>query len=401
MKFPLHPACAAWPEIPPEALHELADDIRANGLREPITLTPDGLLLDGRNRMLACELADVEPDTIVYAGDPVAFSLSKNKHRRHMSRDQIALAMGALVTTTQGRPSKEKVANATFSVADAATVSGLREDEIKSATTVVRDGTEDEIAAVKSGKAKLRKTADAVRARKAPSSDVRATIPSASPVTPAPVEPRTTAPSEIVNFVLGYEARRPGFPGAAGIAEALQIDIDAATAGLSLAIEARFAGTMPPVQFTEAQKKHVDAFEEALKRRYYKLTGAKERELQQAQQQVFSEINEKVERQVGWMRQFATDKLHGWAEAHGMFEVAEWRLLNMAIQVNASDETRHKAAQLLNERAYLATGGKMGTIDAISRAKLTYAEAMAEKAAKAKATREANKAKGSTPEARP
>ena len=75
-----------------------------------------------------------------------------------------------------------------------------------------------------------------------------------------------------------------------------------------------------------------------------------------------------------------------------MFEVAEWRLLNMAIKSNASDETRHKAGQLLNERAFLATGGKMGTIDDIERAKRTRAEAVAERAAKAKATREANKA---------
>lgn len=69
MKYQLHPACAAWPEMSPEALCELAADISANELHEPITMTPDGLLLDGRNRALACELAGVEPATVVYAGD--------------------------------------------------------------------------------------------------------------------------------------------------------------------------------------------------------------------------------------------------------------------------------------------------------------------------------------------
>ena len=48
MKYELHPACKAWPEMLAPELAELADDIRDNGLREPITLTPDDLLLDGR-----------------------------------------------------------------------------------------------------------------------------------------------------------------------------------------------------------------------------------------------------------------------------------------------------------------------------------------------------------------
>ena len=69
MKYRLHPACSAWPEMHPGELRELAADIKANGLHEPLTLTPDGLLLDGRNRMLACEMAGVEPATVVYAGD--------------------------------------------------------------------------------------------------------------------------------------------------------------------------------------------------------------------------------------------------------------------------------------------------------------------------------------------
>jgi hypothetical protein len=37
--------------------------------------------LDGRNRAEACERAGVEPTTVTYDGDPVLFSLSKNKHR--------------------------------------------------------------------------------------------------------------------------------------------------------------------------------------------------------------------------------------------------------------------------------------------------------------------------------
>jgi hypothetical protein len=81
---------------------ELRDDIAARGLRDPITLTPDGLLLDGRNRALACVMAGVEPDTVVYDGDPWLFSLSRNKHRRHLTVDEIAMVAAQMVTTSRG-----------------------------------------------------------------------------------------------------------------------------------------------------------------------------------------------------------------------------------------------------------------------------------------------------------
>jgi hypothetical protein len=99
MKYPLHPACACWPEMSPKDLAELADDIAANGLREAITVTPAGELLDGRNRALASEMAGVEiPDDkiVVYDGDPWLFSISKNARRRHMTTEAIALVVAAM-----------------------------------------------------------------------------------------------------------------------------------------------------------------------------------------------------------------------------------------------------------------------------------------------------------------
>jgi uncharacterized protein YkuJ len=173
MNTELHPACAVWPQMSDAELDSLAADIKANGLHDPLTLTPDNKLLDGRNRMLACERAGVTPATVVYAGDPVLFSLSKNKQRRHMSVDQIALVAAALVTTTQGRPNKINSSNELFSVADAAAASGVSETAIKSANAVLREGSADEIAAIKSGAAKLRATADAVRQRNKPAAPPR------------------------------------------------------------------------------------------------------------------------------------------------------------------------------------------------------------------------------------
>ena len=155
----------------PEELHELADDVTANGLRDPVTLTPDGLLLDGRNRALACQMADVETATTIFDGDPWLFSLSRNKHRRHMTTDQIALIAAELATRTVGNPNIAIASNEAIGNAEAAKAAGVPETAIDSAKVVLRHGTPEEMEAVKSGKAKLRKTADGVRARRRASAE--------------------------------------------------------------------------------------------------------------------------------------------------------------------------------------------------------------------------------------
>jgi 16S rRNA G966 N2-methylase RsmD len=84
-----------------DELRELADDIRANGLHEPLWLYDDPelgiVLLDGRNRRAACELAGVEPTTRRYVGDdPITFSISQNMKRRHLTAGQkAAMAVAA------------------------------------------------------------------------------------------------------------------------------------------------------------------------------------------------------------------------------------------------------------------------------------------------------------------
>ena len=59
MTYPVHPAAELFPKMDAEALQALADDIREHGQREPVILY-HGAVLDGRNRLRACELAGVE-----------------------------------------------------------------------------------------------------------------------------------------------------------------------------------------------------------------------------------------------------------------------------------------------------------------------------------------------------
>ena len=98
-----HPAASFWPMLPEPDLRRLADDIQANGLRHPIVLDQDGLILDGRNRYAACKIAGVEPLFETYDGaDPVAYILSANNERRHLSLPQRAAAT-ALTLAQDGR----------------------------------------------------------------------------------------------------------------------------------------------------------------------------------------------------------------------------------------------------------------------------------------------------------
>ena len=47
---------------------ELAESIKANGLRNPIVVTPDGLILDGRNRWRACQRVGISANALTVTG---------------------------------------------------------------------------------------------------------------------------------------------------------------------------------------------------------------------------------------------------------------------------------------------------------------------------------------------
>jgi ParB-like chromosome segregation protein Spo0J len=119
MSWPVHRAASVFPMLSDEELRELADDIARHGLLEPLWLYDDPdegrVLLDGRNRLRACELADVEPTTRLYTGtDPIGFVVSENVRRRHLSAGQLgllALDLEQLYAESNrpGRPRKDEI----------------------------------------------------------------------------------------------------------------------------------------------------------------------------------------------------------------------------------------------------------------------------------------------------
>lgn len=101
--FPVHPAAAMFPMLAPEELEDLAADIREQGLLQAVVLDANRQLIDGRNRLAACAVAEVEPHyaTLPPGVDPVAYILSLNVQRRHLNQSQRAMAvvLGAEVST--------------------------------------------------------------------------------------------------------------------------------------------------------------------------------------------------------------------------------------------------------------------------------------------------------------
>jgi hypothetical protein len=92
-----HPVAEFFPMMADAELDELAADIRARGLNHPI-MVQNGVLLDGRNRLRACELASVQPQFQEWtsSADPREWIISVNWHRRHLNESQRALVAARL-----------------------------------------------------------------------------------------------------------------------------------------------------------------------------------------------------------------------------------------------------------------------------------------------------------------
>jgi ParB-like chromosome segregation protein Spo0J len=100
-----HPLANIFPLLTGEEFAGMVADIEQKGLIENIILTPDRLILEGRNRYRACLEAGVDPK-FETTREPqeswLSFIISKNVHRRHLTASQRAAVAAELVTTALG-----------------------------------------------------------------------------------------------------------------------------------------------------------------------------------------------------------------------------------------------------------------------------------------------------------
>lgn len=86
----IHPAAEMFPLMTDEEMAGLVEDVTAHGFTTPIAVQ-DGLVLDGRNRLIASWLSGVRIETRIAETDsPTQFAISENLHRRHLTNGQRA-----------------------------------------------------------------------------------------------------------------------------------------------------------------------------------------------------------------------------------------------------------------------------------------------------------------------
>jgi hypothetical protein len=92
----IHPLAEIFEMLSEADLADLAADIKAHGQKLPILVVDGGILIDGRNRLRACEIAEVEPLVRTLdpseIPDPLAFVISINAKRRKSNAGQLAMA---------------------------------------------------------------------------------------------------------------------------------------------------------------------------------------------------------------------------------------------------------------------------------------------------------------------
>jgi hypothetical protein len=116
--LPHHPAAALFPMMPDDQLRDLADDIKKNGQLEDIVVL-DGQVLDGRNRLAACDLAGLAPRCKHFtsakgkftddrrAWTPTDYVLSRNLHRRHLTAEQRREVIAAVLKANPTKSNRQ------------------------------------------------------------------------------------------------------------------------------------------------------------------------------------------------------------------------------------------------------------------------------------------------------
>jgi N6-adenosine-specific RNA methylase IME4 len=149
-----HPVADIFPMMSDLEFSGLVDDIKVNGLREPVWLHRDGRIIDGRNRHRACQQLGMEAPTRTYQGDEdglVAFVVSLNLHRRHLNESQRAMVAARIANMARGRPMENSSIEPITQDA-AADLLNVGRESVKRARKVQDEGVPELADAVISGK---------------------------------------------------------------------------------------------------------------------------------------------------------------------------------------------------------------------------------------------------------
>jgi ParB-like chromosome segregation protein Spo0J len=154
-RYEIHPAATLFPLMTEEEYEGLKQDIAENGQREDIVVWC-GKLIDGRNRLRACEelqrqpsIAELDEDQ-----DPWKYVISHNLHRRHLTTTQKANVAANVATLKRGEIGngrKVDVSKDSSTVEEAAKLLNVSVASVHRAKTVQEHGSKELIAAMERG----------------------------------------------------------------------------------------------------------------------------------------------------------------------------------------------------------------------------------------------------------
>ena len=170
MNLEFHPLANIFPLMSEAEISDLAEDIKKNGLAEPIFIY-EGKILDGRNRYLACEKVNIKPDTINYNGkDPLGWVISLNLKRRHLSESQRGMIAAKIANMDRGGDKKsDQSANLRkdkISQPEAAKKLNVSERTIQDAKAILRKAPE-KVKDIESGKKTIHQVKREIRKKEA------------------------------------------------------------------------------------------------------------------------------------------------------------------------------------------------------------------------------------------
>lgn len=158
-----HDYANLFPMMHGDALDALREDIRQNGVREPVVFL-DGAILDGRNRYMCARDLGLEYPRVEFSeADPLGYVISHNLHRRHLTESQRASVAAKLANMRIGDNQHSggganlpdllgESKPAPVTVAQAAELLNVSERSVKTARKVQEHGAPELIAAVDEGK---------------------------------------------------------------------------------------------------------------------------------------------------------------------------------------------------------------------------------------------------------
>lgn len=153
-----HEYANLFPMLDAPAQDALRADIQAHGVREPV-IQFEGRILDGRNRYMAARDLGLEFPVAEFDGDAaeaLAYVLSTNLHRRHLTESQRAAVAAKLANMSHGGVRGGQAANlpldpAPVSQAQAAEMLNVSERSVRDAKKVLNQGAPELIQAVEQG----------------------------------------------------------------------------------------------------------------------------------------------------------------------------------------------------------------------------------------------------------